>query len=75
MLEREVVRLVIARWRPEFGAELEGQVRAEEVARQAGDARVSGRLAGEFHVKLGESREELNREKRVAGSLFVDKLR
>ena len=24
---------------------------------------------------LGESREELNREKRVAGSLFVDKLR
>ena len=24
MLEREVVRLVIARWKPEFGAELEG---------------------------------------------------
>src|SRR3954454_19813581 len=54
MLEREVVRLVIARWRPEFGAELEGQVREEEAARQVGDAKVSGRLAGEFHVKLGE---------------------
>ncbi len=54
MLEREVVRLVIARWRPEFGAELEGQVREEEAARKNGDARVSGRLAGEFHVKLGE---------------------
>src|ERR1700709_137200 len=54
MLEREVVRLVIARWRPEFGAELEGQVREEDAARQIGDARVSGRLAGEFHVKLGE---------------------
>ena len=53
MLEREVVRLVIARWRPEFGAELEGHVREEEAARKIGDARVSGRLAGEFHVKLG----------------------
>jgi DNA-binding GntR family transcriptional regulator len=53
-LEREVVRLVIARWQPEFGAELEGHVRAEEAARQAGDARVSIRLAGEFHTKLGE---------------------
>jgi DNA-binding GntR family transcriptional regulator len=53
-LEREVVRLVIARWRPEFGAELEGHVRAEETARKAGEARVSIRLAGEFHIKLGE---------------------
>ena len=53
MLEREVVRLVIARWRPQFGAELEGHVRAEEAARQAGEARVSIRLAGEFHTKLG----------------------
>src|SRR6202790_1446594 len=53
MLEREVVRLVIARWRPQFGAELEGHVRAEEAARQAGDARVSIRLAGEFHTRLG----------------------
>ncbi len=53
MLEREVVRLVIARWRPQFGAELEGHVRAEETARQAGEARVSIRLAGEFHTRLG----------------------
>src|SRR4030081_437881 len=53
-LEREVVRLVIARWRPEFGAELEGHVREEEAARKAGEARVSIRLAGEFHIKLGE---------------------
>jgi DNA-binding GntR family transcriptional regulator len=54
-LEREVVRLVIARWRPEFGAELEGHLREEEeAARKAGEARVSIRLAGEFHIKLGE---------------------
>ena len=53
-LEREVVRLVIARWRPEFGAELEGHVRKEEAAREAGEARVSIRLAGEFHIRLGE---------------------
>jgi DNA-binding GntR family transcriptional regulator len=53
-LEREVVRLVIARWQPEFGAELEGHVRAEEAARKAGDARISIRLAGEFHIRLGE---------------------
>ena len=54
MLEREVVRLVIGRWRPQFGADLEGHVRAEEAARQVGDARVSIRLAGEFHTRLGE---------------------
>ena len=49
-----MVRLVIGRWRPQFGADLEGHVRAEEAARQAGDARVSIRLAGEFHTRLGE---------------------
>jgi DNA-binding GntR family transcriptional regulator len=54
MLEREVVRLAIARWKPQFGAELEGHVRAEEAARQAGEARVSIRLAGEFHTRLGD---------------------
>ena len=54
MLESEVVRLVIDRWRPQFGADLEGHVRAEEAARQMGQARVSIRLAGEFHIKLGE---------------------
>ena len=53
-LEREAVRLVIARWRPEFGAELEGHLREEEAARRDGEARVSIRLAGEFHVKLAE---------------------
>jgi DNA-binding GntR family transcriptional regulator len=53
-LEREVVRLVIARWRPEFGAELEGHVREEDAARRDGEARVSIRLAGEFHTRLGE---------------------
>ncbi len=52
-LEREVVRLVVAHWRPDFGAELEGHLRAEETARKAGDARVSIRLAGEFHSRLG----------------------
>jgi DNA-binding GntR family transcriptional regulator len=51
-LEREVVRLVIAGWRPEFGAELEGHVREEEGARGARDEPVSIRLAGEFHTKL-----------------------
>jgi len=54
LLERDVVRLVIERWKPEFGAELEGHVRDEEAAYKTGDARVSGRLAGEFHVRLGE---------------------
>jgi DNA-binding GntR family transcriptional regulator len=54
MLERETVRLVIARWKPQFGADLEGHVRAEETARNAGEARVSIRLAGEFHTRLGE---------------------
>jgi len=54
LFEREVVRLVIARWRPEFGAALEGHIREEEAARRVGDARISGRLAGEFHVRLGE---------------------
>ncbi|MBH0238309.1 GntR family transcriptional regulator [Methylobrevis albus] len=53
-LEREVVRLVAKRWRPEFGAELEGHVRKEEAARALDDERVSIRLAGEFHARLAE---------------------
>src|ERR1700675_3569478 len=52
--EREVVRLVVEHWRPESGAELEGHVRKEEAARKAGEARGSIRLAGEFHIRLGE---------------------
>src|SRR4051812_10930724 len=51
-LEREVVRLVIARWKPEFGALLEGHVRAEEEAAAQGEPRLSIRLAGEFHLRL-----------------------
>jgi DNA-binding GntR family transcriptional regulator len=49
-----VVRLVIERWRPEYGAELEGHVRQEDAAREGGDERVSIRLAGEFHTRLGD---------------------
>lgn len=53
-LEREVVRLVIETWRAEFGAELEGHIRAEDAARKEADARISIRLAGEFHSRLSE---------------------
>ena len=52
VLEGEAVRLVVAKWRPEFGAELEGHIREEEIAKDAGDERVSIRLAGEFHIVL-----------------------
>ena len=51
-LEREVVRLVIARWKPEFGARLEGHVREEDRAKARSDTRVAIRLAGEFHILL-----------------------
>ncbi len=54
-LEREVIRLVIARWKPEFGAVLEGHVREEDQAKSRHDAKVSIRLAGEFHIKLAET--------------------
>jgi DNA-binding GntR family transcriptional regulator len=53
-LEREVIRLVIARWQPQFGAVLEGHVREEDQAKARNDARISIRLAGEFHLKLAE---------------------
>jgi DNA-binding GntR family transcriptional regulator len=53
-LEAEVVRLVIKRWKPSFGAELEGLVREEDAARDRNDARVSIRLAGEFHLRLAK---------------------
>ncbi len=52
-LERQVVQLVIARWRPEYGSQLEGHVR-EEMAANGTDAAVAIRLAGEFHLKLAE---------------------
>jgi DNA-binding GntR family transcriptional regulator len=51
-LEREAIAIVIERWRPEFGADLEGHVREEDAAKLRRDDRVSIRLAGEFHIKL-----------------------
>ena len=51
-LEAEVVRLVIRRWKPAFGAELEGLVREEDAARETDQPNVWGRLAGEFHIAL-----------------------
>jgi DNA-binding GntR family transcriptional regulator len=54
VLEREAIRLVILRWKPQFGAVLEGHVREEDQAKARQDARVSIRLAGEFHIKLAE---------------------
>lgn len=53
-LEAEVVRLVIKRWKPAFGAELEGLVREEDAARERGEEHVWGRLAGEFHIRLAQ---------------------
>ena len=52
VLEREAIRLVIAGWRSEFGAELEGRIREEEVAARNNDPPSSIRLAGEFHAAL-----------------------
>ncbi len=52
-LERQVVHLVIERWRPENGSILEGHVR-EETAAAGQDPAVAIRLAGEFHLKLAE---------------------
>src|SRR5215217_8579939 len=53
-LEAEVVRLVTKRWKPAFGAELEGLVRDEDAAREHGEEHVWGRLAGEFHIRLAQ---------------------
>jgi len=53
-LEREAIRLVVARWKPEFGAELEGHLRDEEQAAKQQDKALSIRLAGEFHIRLAE---------------------
>lgn len=52
-LERQVVQLIIERWRPEYGSHLEGHVR-EEMGANAADPAVAIRLAGEFHLKLAE---------------------
>ncbi len=53
-LEAEVVRAVIRRWKPAFGAELEGLVREEDAARDRHEPHVWGRLAGEFHIRLAK---------------------
>lgn len=51
-LEREAIRLLVERWKPEFGADLEGHVRDEEEAAKRQDKALSIRLAGEFHIRL-----------------------
>jgi DNA-binding GntR family transcriptional regulator len=53
-LEREAIRLLVERWRPELGAALEGHVRDEEEAAKRQDKALSIRLAGEFHIRLAE---------------------
>ncbi|MEO6014475.1 MAG: GntR family transcriptional regulator [Devosia sp.] len=53
-LESEVVRLVVKRWKPAFGAELEGLMREEDAARLRHEGHVAGRLAGEFHIRLAK---------------------
>jgi DNA-binding GntR family transcriptional regulator len=53
-LEREVVRLVMARWTPAMGAALEGHVRGEEEAARSQPPAVCARLAGEFHIRLAQ---------------------
>jgi DNA-binding GntR family transcriptional regulator len=53
-LERQAVRLVIERWVDRNGSILEGHVRQEQKAAEAGPSAVSIRLAGEFHLKLAE---------------------
>jgi DNA-binding GntR family transcriptional regulator len=53
-LEAEVVRLVVKRWKPAFGAELEGLVREEDAARARHEDLLAGRLAGEFHIRMAK---------------------
>jgi DNA-binding GntR family transcriptional regulator len=53
-LEAEVVRLVIAKWKPAMATALEAHVREERAAAAEQQPTASIRLAGEFHVKLAE---------------------
>ena len=53
-LEAEVVRLLIKRWKPAFGAELEGLVREEDAARSRHEDLLAGRLGGEFHIRMAK---------------------
>ncbi len=51
-LEAEVVRLACERWQDAWRAPLEAHVQQEQAAAKAGQANVSIRLAGEFHIQL-----------------------
>lgn len=53
-LEAEVVRLVCERWQPAWRATLNAHVKEEQAAAASGQANVSIRLAGEFHVLLAD---------------------
>lgn len=53
-LEAEVVRLACERWQSAWRAPLEAHVRQEQAAAKAGQANVSIRLAGEFHIQLAQ---------------------
>lgn len=53
-LEADVIRLVIKRWKPAFGAVLEGVVREEDAAWARHEEHVAGRLGGEFHIRLAK---------------------
>lgn len=54
VLEREAVRLLVERWSASIDAALSAHVREEITAFEAGNARVSTRLAGEFHLRIAE---------------------
>jgi DNA-binding GntR family transcriptional regulator len=53
-LEREAVRWISDRWRPEMRAVLEQHVERETQAAGAGNPKLSGRLAAEFHILVAE---------------------
>ena len=54
-LECEAVRLAARNWSSAHEKRLQQILRQEEQARQAGDARASIRLAGDFHLALGQA--------------------
>lgn len=53
-LEHEAVRLVARNWSKKADDILSAHVRDEAVALEAGETRVSTRLAGEFHLRMAE---------------------
>ena len=54
-LEREAVRLAAQNWSSTHERRLQQILKQEEQARSAGDARASIRLAGDFHLALGQA--------------------